>query len=189
MLSESFAEFIWTHSDLCFIWWKFYAYHSWRENPADLAATWVAWLEKAITSVPKRFQAPFCFLGIREKGSRILPWLLSRAWQYENVINLLCRTVIKPNWFYFPYSFPSHSIFPSYYMSLKDRNGVWLCSHGLMYSARHIVPKVYGMTHTLTWRSRRLWQFIGFNSWECSPTASQRHIREKEGAGYVITSV
>lgn len=92
--------------------------------------------------------------GEGTQDSVLTPLQVLELWE---VINLLCRTVTKPNRFYFPYLSPSHSSFPIYYMPLKDRDGVWLCSHGLMYSARHVVPRVYGMTHTLTWRSRRLW--------------------------------
>lgn len=144
--SRAFAELVWIRSDLCCAWWKICAHHRWRGNPTGLAAAWVGWLEKAVTSVP--CLAPLCFLGVEEKRPRTLQWLPSSSWHCENIIIFLC---------------------------------IWLCTHGLMHSAWHMVPnlRVYGMTHALTWRWRKLWQFIGFNSWECSPTTSRKHTRER----------
>lgn len=67
---RTFAEFVWTHSDLSCIWWKFCTHLRCRGNPRDLAAAWSGWMEKSVTSV--LYLAPLWFLGMEEKGSTTL---------------------------------------------------------------------------------------------------------------------
>lgn len=103
-----------------------------------------------ICPVSAGYRAPLCFLGVEEKGPRILQRLPSRSWYYENIVHLLCRTlpsvkfITKPNWFHFPNPSSSHGIFPSYYKPLKDRDGVSLYTQGLMHSIMHIIPNPQG---------------------------------------------
>lgn len=114
-----------------------------RGNPTILAAAWVGWLEKAVTSVP--CLVPLYFLGVKEKRSRALQWFPARSWHCNDL---------------------------PLYMIMHPGPDAQCQAHGPP-------SQGYGMTHALTWRWRKLWQFIGFNSWECSPIASRKHTRER----------